>query len=345
MENKSPNKSVNPPTTPSQPITDYSGETIHQPRPANTTAINNQGQTSQANTATDQSTNPVENISKKIKFWKNLSITLGLITFFSYIVVLITANVLAHKSQYGWAVFMMSGLFWRSLIFIFLILSIISLIRVIILNSQRHQHSSKDYITAIIGLALIFSPYAISGILSFFRISCNNDNGVSVTVKSKDPYYINGDSSASWVCAAGHKTSNDLKNVDINDYYSYVEDVSERKLFAAESYVEQIGEEILCQVGSFYKENGRYPNENEIKSFSSEAVSDDVRAGVYDIKLEIGEEPNERDFTILFDKDCSNKTTEPRNIVVLSPLYGEKGRYCVHNDINTIINNIDKTKK
>jgi len=95
----------------------------------------------------------------------------------------------------------------------------------------------------------------------------------------------------------------------------------------------------------FYKKNGRYPNENEVKNFSSEAVSDDVRAGVYDIKLEVGEEPNERDFTILFDRNCSNKTSEPGNIVILSPPYGKNGRFCVDNNINVIVNNIGKTKE
>ena len=304
-----------------------------------------QNTASQTSIIQSEPTNSVSDIDKKIKFWKKFSLILGLITFFGYILVIIGANVLAHGTQFGWIVFMMFGMGWQLLVSILFILSLISLIRIIVLSKKRKKHIFKDYAVAIIGLILIFSPYAISSIMSFFRISWNEDNSVSVTVKSKDPYYLSGDVSSSSVCIKGYRTSNELKDVDIDDYYSYVDDAERRKLFAAENYVEQIGEEILCQVGEFYKKNGRYPNENEAEKFSSKAVSDDVRAGIYNIKLEVGAEPNNKDFTILFDKNCSNKTTREGNVVVLSPLYGGDGRYCVYNDIDTIIDNLGKTKE
>jgi hypothetical protein len=132
------------------------------------------------------------------------------------------------------------------------------------------------------------------------------------------------------------KTSNDLKNVDVNEEFSYVDSEERRKLFAARRYVVGIGEEIMCQVGEFYREKGRYPNETEVKNFSSNAINDDVRAGIYNIKLEVGDEPNDKDFTILFDRNCTNKTAEDGNVVILSPLYGESGRYCVHQTIDEI---------
>ena len=281
----------------------------------------------------------IENIDKKIKFWKKFSLIIGLITFFGYIIVLIGTNVLAHETQFGWVVFMMFGMAWQGLIFALFVLSLISLIRVVVLSNKRKKHIFKDYAMVAIGLLLIFSPYAISGVLSFFRISWNEDNSVSVTLKSKDPYYLSGDSSwAAWnKCAKGGKTSNDLKNVNVDDYYSYVDGAEKRKLFAAQHYVEQIGEEIVCQVGEFYRENGRYPNEAEIDNFSSNAINDDVKKGIYNIKPEVGNEPNEKDFTILFDKDCTNKTIEDGNIVVLSPLYGDGGRFCVYNDIDEVL--------
>ena len=122
----------------------------------------------------------------------------------------------------------------------------------------------------------------------------------------------------------------DIKNV-------YIDDSERRELFAAEDYVRTIGEEILCQVGKFYKSNNRYPNESEIKSFSSKAANNDLKNGIYDIKLEVGAEPNDKDFTVLFDRNCTNKTAEDGNVVVLSPLYGDSGRYCVYNKIDEII--------
>lgn len=279
------------------------------------------------------------NIDKKIRFWKRFSLIIGLITFFGYIFVLIGANVLAHGAQFGWVIFMMFGMAWYGLIFVLFVLSLISLIRVVILSSRRKKHVFKDYVMVVVGLLLIFSPYAISGVLSFFRISWNEDSGVSVTMKSKDPYYLSGDSSWGELDCTKMKqtgTSNDLKGIDIDDKYSYVDDKERRKLFAAEHYVQQIGEEIICQVGEFYRKEGRYPNETEIEDFSSSAINDDVRAGIYNIKLEVGAEPNNKDFTILFDRNCTNKTAEDGNIVVLSPLYGNSGRYCVYQAIEEI---------
>jgi len=67
------------PTAPSQPLTDYSGETIQNPQPINTPTTNSQEQTSQTNTTDDQSADSTAKINKKIKFWKRLSIILGLI--------------------------------------------------------------------------------------------------------------------------------------------------------------------------------------------------------------------------------------------------------------------------
>ena len=281
----------------------------------------------------------IANIDKKIKFWKRLSLITGLITFFGYIIVLFSVNVLAHGTQFGWVVFIMFGMTWQGLFFVLFVLSLISLIRVVVLSNKRKKHAFKDYVMVAIGLLLIFSPYVISGVLSFFRISWNEDNSVSVTLKSKDPYYLSGDSSWGELdCTKMQKTgtSNDLKGIDIDDEYSYVESEERRKLFAAEDYMQQIGEEILCQVGEFYKEEGRYPNEIEVESFSSNATNDDVRAGVYNIKLEVGVEPNNKDFTILFDRNCTNKTTKDGNVVVLSPLYGDSGRYCVYQTIDEI---------
>lgn len=276
---------------------------------------------------------------KKIKFWKRFSLIIGLITFFGYIIVLIGANVLAHGTQFGWVIFMMSGIVWQGLVSVLFVLSLISLIRVVVLSNKRKKHVFKDYAMVTIGLLLIFSPYAISGVLSFLRISWNEDNSVSITLKSKDPYYLSGDSSWGELnCAEMQKTgaSNELKGIDIDDEYSYVDDKERRKLFAAEQYVRQIGEEIICQVGEFYRKEGRYPNETEIENFSSSAINDDVRAGIYNVKLEVGAEPNNKDFTVLFDRNCTNKTVKDGNVVVLSPLYGDGGRYCVYQTIDEI---------
>lgn len=331
MEDQNPTPQINPqpehPPQPPSPLPPHQNSTP-QPTPIPT-----------------QSTNPTTNIDKKIRFWKRFSLILGLISFFGYILTLVIANVLAHGTQYGWVIFMIVGLYIQRAMLILCILSIISIIRVIILSTQRKKHLFKDYAIAIAGLILIFSPFAVTKILSFFRISWNEDNSVSVSVKSKDPYYINGSVSSSSVCVAGYRTSNDLKNVDINDYYSYVDGAKERKLFATEKYLSTISGEILCQVGEFYKKRGRYPSENEIKNFASQAANDDIRAGIYDIKLETGNTPNDRDFTILFDKNCSNQTSDPGNIVVLSPLYGAEGRYCVYNDIDRIVDNLGTIKE
>ena len=278
------------------------------------------------------------NIDKKIRFWKRFSLALGLITFFGYILFLISANILAHGTQFGWVIFMMFGMAWHYLVFVLIILSLISFIRVIALSKRRKKHVFKDYAMAVIGLLLIFSPYAISGILSFFRISWNEDSSVSITLKSKDPYYLSGNSHwGALDCSKRQGASNQLKNIDVDSYYDYVDDPERRKIFAAKHYVETIGEEILCQVGEFYRDNNRYPDENEIKTFSSKAANNDLRNGIYNIKLEVGAEPNDKDFTVLFNKNCTNKTTEDNNVVVLSPLYGDSGRYCVHNKIDEII--------
>lgn len=295
---------------------------------------------SSKNTATD-----IEKVAKKIKFWKKFSIILGCISAIGYIILLVIMNLMAHGSQYGWVFVMLFSLVARGAFFVLFILSIISLVRVMVLSAKRKQHILKDYAMVVVGLVLIFSPLAISKVLSFFRISWNEDESVSVTVKSKDPYYVTGSSSSSSVCINGYRTSNDLKNVDIDDYYGYVDDAKERKLFAAESYVEQIGEEVLCQVGEFYKKNNRYPNESEVEAFASKAISEDVRSGIYNIKLDVGNAPNSKDFTILFDTNCTKKTSDQGNVVVLSPLYGGEGRYCVYNDIGEIVDNIGKMKE
>ena len=290
-------------------------------------------------TTQEESADSAANIDKKIKFWKKFSIILGLVTFFGYILILIGANVLAHGTQFGWVIFMMFGMVWHGLIFALFTLSLISFIRVIVLSSRRKKHIFKDYVMVVIGLLLIFSPYVISGVLSLFRISWNENSSVSVTLRSKDPYNLSGDSTwGALDCTEWRATkeSNNLKDVDIDEYYSYVDGAEERKLFAAKGYVRQIGEEILCQVKEFHEERGRYPDESEIESFSSSAVSDDVRNGKYNIKLEVGAEPNNEDFTVLFDRNCTNKTTKNGNVVVLSPLYGDRGRYCVYQTINEI---------
>lgn len=205
------------------------------------------------------------------------------------------------------------------------------------LSSERKKHLFKDYAVIAIGVFLSFSPYLLSTALSSFRISWNEDNSISVTEKSKDPYHLSGSAGNGGKCAKGKSTSNDLKNIDIDDYYSYVKGSKERKVFAARSYVEEISEEILCQIGDFYQNNDRYPNESELKGFSSKAINDDIRNGVYSIKLEVGAEPNDQDFTVIFDKNCTNKTVETGNIAVLSPLYGDDGRYCVYNSIDEIL--------
>lgn len=298
---------------------------------------------SQSNTVDSQGSDAVK-FERKIKFWKRFSIVVGIGALVGYILTLVGANISAHQTQHGWVIFFIVGIFWQRIKLVLLILSIVAFVRIIILNIQRKKHPWKDYAVALIGLALIFSQYAVSGILSLFRISWNEDDSISVTVKSKDPYYILGDRSYGGVCIAGNKTSNDLKDVDIDEHYDYV-DAERREKFAAETYLETIGEEIFCQVGEFYQENGRYPNEDEVRNFSAQAMSDDVRAGVYDIKLETGEEPNQKDFTILFDKNCSNQRTEMGNVAILSPSYNGEGRYCVSNDIDNIVENLGKTRE
>ena len=190
----------------------------------------------------------IANIDKKIKFWKKFSIIIGLITFFGYILILIGANVLAHGTQFGWAIFIIFSMAWHGLIFIFFILSLVSLIRVAVLSSRRKKHFFKDYVMAAIGLLLVFSPYAISGVLSFFRISWDEDSNFSVTLKSKDPYYLSGGHSRVKLdCTKIQKTktSNDLKDIDTDESYSYIDSEEKRKLFAAEHYMQQIGEEII----------------------------------------------------------------------------------------------------
>lgn len=285
-------------------------------------------------------------VDKKIRFWKKFSLTVGLITFFGYILVLIVANTMAHGTQFGWIIFMIFGSAWQSLVSVLFILSLVCILRVIVLSRRRKEHILKDYVVVGIGLLLIFSPYAISGVLSFFRITWNEDDSVSITLKSKDPFYISDSTSSSWVCVKGYETSNDLKSADINEKYNYIDGEKKRILFATKQYMEQISNEISCQVGEFYKQNGHYPGEDDIKKFSEEAINDDLRAGVYSVKLETGEEPNNKDFTILFDKNCTNKTNDKGNVVVLSPIYDKnEGRYCVYNDIGQIVNNLGKVKK
>lgn len=328
----------------SEPIVRQTTSGWSAPQPADG-GVTFASQTNMAQNLSNKTNYSTDGISNKIKFWKKFSLIIGLAVFFGYIILLVGANVLAHGTQFGWVIFMMAGLIWQGLISILLVLSIISFVQIIVLSTKRKKHILKDYIIAIIGLLLIFSPYAISGILSLFRISWNEDNSISVTVKSDDPYYLSGDSSNGSVCIQGYRTSNDLKDVDINEYYDYVDDDEMRKIFAAKNYVETIGEEVLCQVGEFYKTNGRYPNEDEIESFQKQAVNEDVKSGIYDIKLEVGKKPNEKDFTILFDKNCSNKTMKDGNVAVLSPLYGDSGRYCVYNDIDDIVNNLGKTRE
>lgn len=282
--------------------------------------------------------------NRKIRFWKKLSITLGVFSLVGYFVILIIANVLAHGDQFGWVIFMIASLVVQRLMLVSLILSIISFIRVIILSSQRKRHLFKDYLMVVIGLILIFSPIAASGVLSFFRISWGDDNSISVTLKSKDPYHITGSSSAGSVCTKGHQASNELKNVNIDDYYSYVGDAKERKLFAAAHYVESISEEIQCQVGEFYKKNNRFPNADEIEKFSAEALNDDLRNHTYNIKLETGAKPNQEDFTILFNRSCNNREVKQGNVAILSPHYGADGRYCSYNNIETIVKNLTSNK-
>lgn len=270
-----------------------------------------------------EATKPVDVIDKKIKFWKKLSIILGCISLFGYIISMIVANVAAHGSQFGWVYIFLYTVWIQRMFLILLLILVVSVIRVAILSSRRKQHRFKDYATIAVGLALIFSPYAVSAVLSLFRISWKEDGGISVSVKSKDPYYITGDSSSSVACMEGNTTSNELGN-------------SHGK----------ISEEILCQVGKFYKKNKRYPDQNDVAKFPAQAVNKEMRAGVYDIKLETGAEPNDTDFTILFDRNCTNQRAEPGNVVVLSPRRrDEGGQYCVYGDIDSIVKNIGEKKR
>lgn len=308
--------------------------------------MSQQVQLPQSDLESDQPTALNVATDKKIKFWRIFALVCGLISFCGYIVALIAANILAHEAQSaGWVIIWIFGLFVQRGMLFLLILAIIALVRIIVLSAQAKSHAFKNYAVAVMGIALVFSPFAISEVLSFFRISWNNDGGVSVSVKSKDPYYVTHSSSSSVSCMKGsHKTSNDLKNIDIDEYYSYVDDPKRRKEFAAESYIETIGEETLCQVAEFYKVNKRYPGENEISDFATKAISDDVRAGVYGIELEVGLAPNKKDFTILFDRTCTNQESDEGNVVVLSPLYGEEGRYCVYDKIDDLVENLGKTR-
>ena len=147
------------------------------------------------------------NVDKKIRYWRKFSLILGLIAFFGYIFAVIGANVLARKMQFGWIIFMVFSMAWRDLVLVLFLLSLISLIRIIVLSKRRKKHVFRNYAMVVIGLVLVFSPHALSDALALLRISWNENNSVSVTLKSKDPYYLSGDSSwGAWAkCAEGQK--------------------------------------------------------------------------------------------------------------------------------------------
>lgn len=278
----------------------------------------------------------MEDFDKKIKFWKRFSVILGLISFFGYIITLVATNIMAHGMQYGWVIFMVVGRVVQRAMFVLCVLSIIAIARVIILSSHRKQHLAKDYIMVVLGFALIFSPFAISEVLSYFRISWNDDDNVSITIKSKDPFYLSGDVSNSSSCdrRSGRLMPDEYKAI-------YGAENSD-EMMNMKAYVSLIGEEILCPIAEFYKENGRYPNDVELQSLAAKVESEDMRSGLYNLRLEVGNEPNETDFTVLFDKNCTNQTPRPGQISVLSPLYGEQGRYCVYNELDDILENLEK---
>lgn len=299
----------------------------------------------QTNHHYNQPASSTRELEKKINFWKKLSIIAGILSFAGYFITLIVTNLSAHKSEASLLIFWMVGLLFQKIIFILCALSIIAIIRVIVLSNQRKKHAFKDYAITIIGFALTLSPYAASSMLSLFRITWNDDNSISVTMKSDDPYYITGSSSSWPACKKQRKTSNELKNVNINEYYHYIDEARRRQEFATEYYMESIAEEIMCQVGEFYKNNKRYPSENEIEKLSLNASNDEVRSGVYHIKPEIGAKPNKTDFTVLFGKSCNNKDIEEGNVVVLSPQYNGKGRYCVYDRIDDILEGLEKAEE
>lgn len=280
----------------------------------------------------------MEDLDKKIKFWKRFSVILGLVSFFGYIIILVVANIMAHGMQYGWVVFMVVGRVAQRAMFALCALSIIAIFRVIILSSRRKQHLAKDYIMVVLGFALIFSPFAISEVLSYFRISWNDDDSVSITIKSKDPFYLSGDVSSSASC---DRRSGRLMPDEYKAIYG-AENSDEDKVMNMKTYVSLIGEEILCPIAEFYKENGRYPNDAELQALTTKVESEDMHSGLYHLRLEVGNEPNETDFTVLFDKNCTNRTSRPGQISVLSPLYGEQGRYCVYNELDDILENLEK---
>ena len=273
--------------------------------------------------AYQEATKPTSEVDKKIKFWKRLSIILGCVSLLGYIVITVVINEMAHNSQHGAMAFLLYGMLVYRMFLALFILSVVAFIRVIILSFRRKQHRFKDYAAVVVGLALIFSPFAMSAVLSLFRISWKEDGGISVALKSKDPFYITGDSTSNTVCMEGNMTSNELGN-----------------------FHETIGEEILCQVGKFYKKYGRYPSQDDVAKFPAQAINNDMKAGIYDIKLEVGAAPNSEDFTILFDRNCTNRRAEPGNVVVLSPRRSsETGRYCVYRQIDDIVENIGKKRQ
>ena len=292
---------------------------------------------------------PTTDIDKKIKFWKKLALILGSISFLGYILVIVGANILAHETKTGSVIFILFSVMWLQFAFVLFILSLVSLVRIIVLSRRRKKHVFKDYVIVVTSLILIaFSPFVIGGFLSFFSVSQNEDDNVTVTLESndnvsvvsklKDPYYLSGSlgwSGSSYSCSKEQITSTYNNSKALIDEYSHTIDEETQKMYIAKTYVETVGEEILCQIGEFYRGNKRYPNEDEIEVFSSNAVSDDLRNGIYNIKLEVGSEPNDKDFTILFDKNCVNNMTIDGNIAVLSPLYyGNVGRYCVYTNID-----------
>ena len=104
-------------------------------------------------------------INDKIEYWGKFSIKLGLIAFLGSIFTICFLNVTAHGTQrhgsQGWGIVIMAYA-WLFVMFILFILSLISLIRIIILSKQRGKHDFEDYVKAVIGSVLIFSPIPIT---------------------------------------------------------------------------------------------------------------------------------------------------------------------------------------
>ena len=100
----------------------------------------------------------------RIEFWKRFSMTMGMIVFVGIFIINMSESIFGSNGDYSISntafgyFFIFLALPWGIAFHASLFLSWLCLVMITILSFRRKQHLLKDYIVAIVGILLAFSP-------------------------------------------------------------------------------------------------------------------------------------------------------------------------------------------